>query len=82
MEDVHCNIFSNINFIKDYLSPASPQAKDSVNTKVKKSYLKRELEKLTSLKKHPPPCASTMEEFETKYGLTKHGKNPHKLRIP
>jgi hypothetical protein len=83
-EDEHCSgsVFSNDDFIDDILAIASPRAEDTIEAKVEQSPLDKELEKLASLKNYPPPRAVTTEEFETKYGLSKHGKNPHKLRIP
>lgn len=81
-EDEHGNIFSGDDFIDSYLVPTSPRPEDSDDVKVKKSPLEQELEKLASLKKHPPPCTVTTEEFVTTYGLPKNGTNPHKFRIP
>lgn len=66
--------------------PGSPLARlkeeGRADHKVKKSAVEKEVEKLTSLKTHLPPCAVTEEEFESEYGLPNKGKNPHKLRPP
>lgn len=61
---------------------ATPQAPGNIDGKVKKAPLDKQLDKLASLKTHPPPRAVSAEEFETKYGLPRKGKNPHKLRPP
>ena len=63
--------------------PTSPTlAPAEATEKPQKTSLDKELERLASLKKHPPPRAVSVQEFENTYGLPKEGKNLHKLKIP
>ena len=77
----HYSNFSD-DFINDCFAPSpptSPQAKENVDMKVKKTPLEKKLKKLASLKKNPPPWIVTTEEFTIKYSLPNCGKNPHIL---
>jgi len=41
-KDEHCSIFSDDNFIENYIAPTSPRAEVSIDAKVKKSPMENE----------------------------------------
>ncbi len=59
------SVFSEDNgFIQDYLAPSSTtSAREDYDTKPTKNSLEKELDKLASLKKHPPPRAVSVQDF-------------------